>query len=57
MALTNLRESDSGTYVCYSSDQAKIEFGAVNLQVLGELVFKHSDNCNPPSTMKLFLSS
>lgn len=36
--LTDVRVKDSGLYECYSSDKARVKFGAIDLKVLGKFV-------------------
>ena len=44
--MKNLKVSDSGTYVCYSSDIAKVLFGSIQLRVLGMSIGHFMFSCH-----------
>lgn len=38
LRIAKLSSKDSGDYVCYSSDVAKVKFGTVTLNVIGKFI-------------------
>ena len=45
VVLPKVKVKDSGVYECYSSDQAKVKFGAVRVKVLGKTNYKNLYFC------------